>query len=195
MQADDRAFGPDETRFHIEPVESFRLPLELPWRAIAFGLGLPCLITGILGSTAGWSDFLITLVIGCGLLVLIGGLRGGVRQERRRDALALAAYAALPLPMLARATTAATLTERTRTLIAAHLTRRHPNWADLLDAADPDWASIKNATGVPRACGIGCGCGPAIPAAGFPLGSAALAKPGDDAPAAPAGLPGADHGA
>jgi hypothetical protein len=165
--------------YHIEPVESYRLPRELPWRAAAFGLGLPCLITGMLGSTAGWSDLLITGVVGAGLGILIGSLRAGVQQERRRDRLALTAYQSLPQEFLARATTEGNLSERTRTLVAAYLSRVNPRWTELLDPQDADWAALRRGTGAPvRVCGT-CGCGPARPLVAYPAVSIPSSGDGD----------------
>ena len=150
---------------HIEPVESFRLRHEWPWPFLAFGSGLPLLTVGVLGARSGWADWLVVALIAGAVALLLGCLRAGVRQEARRDAAARAAYRALPTGMLARATMSASLSERTRSLIANLLARRDPDWANDLETADEAWAALKRA-GPPNPCGQGC-CGPVPPRGGF----------------------------
>jgi hypothetical protein len=160
---------------HIEPVESFRLPREYPWTAIAFGLALPCFVAGLLGAGTGWSDALAYPVLALSVAAFVGSLRAGARQERRRDALAATAYEALPMAVLARATAAADLSERTRTVIANRLARRDARWADDLRVDDEEWSALRRA-GPPGSCSRACG-GPVPPAGGFRVADAPVAGP------------------
>lgn len=148
----------------IRNVEDFVVPGQRPFAAIGFALGAPCLAVAVLGGTAGWMDALVVLFAALGIAAIIAGLNFASRQEATRERLARAAYGELPVTILARATVAPDLSEKTRVLIANLLNARGENLGEALDAGDAAWQALKLA-GPPSACGKGC-CGTPAPPRG-----------------------------
>lgn len=147
----------------VPEVTSLRVPGQRPYGVIGFALGAPSLALAAVGATAAWHDGLIFLFALLGAIAIGWGLNLASRQESRREVLARDAYRQIPVAVLARATTDAALSERTRVVIANHLASRGEylgeRIGDVIDEHDPEWQALKHA-GPPRACARSC-CGPA----------------------------------
>lgn len=146
----------------IPDVATVRVPGQRPYGALGFAVGAPSLVLAAVGATVAWHDGLIFLFALLGVVAIGWGLNLASRQEARRETLAREAYRQLPVPVLARATTDPSLSERTRVAIANHLASRGAylgeRIGEVIDETDPEWQALKEA-GPPRACARSC-CGP-----------------------------------
>ena len=145
----------------IRNIEDFRVPGQRPYAAIGFALGAPCLAVATVGAVEGWMDALLVLFSALGIAAIVAGLNQASRQEARREALARAEYGTLSAAVLARATVAPDLSEKTRILIANLLAAQGEQLGEAIDSGDEAWQALKLA-GPPSACARSC-CGPATP--------------------------------